>query len=645
MVLHFGYIEGINRIDTPRFTTLAIQTEWMDSKEQVHIDTTFYPPHYKNKIRVSTEDIDFNTSINYLWFEYQRKRYYYFIDSIDYINEDLIEFDITMDYIQTYMFNIRVTNSIIERKFINRLIKDENNNRIINRNYIREDVSSKLYEKQPKHYFRDNEKYAIILKMTQFTTGTSNIFRGTVIDDEENIYNDSFQYWIYIPSNTATAFRYNGVDYPTNKAYDCLVEEIMAAPVCIDAYYVPISGINGISIIGGTTIAEITNIVVDGIICTPSFYGGSLQYTFAPIVRWLGTISGAQNPSAFLQFGGGIIDEFYQYNDRYIDNPALYEPVVGDTFRVNNIPALCDENYSYFAIGNEYTTVVIPTHYYKRGRIKALLIFNLVNGTTNINCDFTYEDNNNYGLCTVDTNIKNLNLVNDTYIQYVANNSNRWSTAGLKAGLSAVDAVVSVVSTATFAGLDISRVLKDKRNYTKVRQQLKVGSQRQIQNIKTRTAESVVDDTAGLISGIISPLVNQKIQDENMMMAPDNPKQFGDGISILLSPLHKFFYQEYKVRDFEQCAQYYHRNGYKVLEYTNEINDIFSYFDNRYYFNIMKFSDINLHLLGVIEDEETLAGIEERLMDGIRAWNVQRTGVVIGDFTYDNCENDYLGGA
>ena len=92
MNIYFGYIEGISRIDTPYFATLGEQEDYFDSHEVVTIDTTFYPPHYLNKIKVDTDEISFNVNVNYLWFEYNSKRYYYFIDDVEYISDDALPF-------------------------------------------------------------------------------------------------------------------------------------------------------------------------------------------------------------------------------------------------------------------------------------------------------------------------------------------------------------------------------------------------------------------------------------------------------------------------------------------------------------------------------------------------------------------------
>ena len=59
MTLHFGYIEGISRIDTPYFANIAEQENYFDSHEVVTIESSFYPPHYLNEIKVDTDDVDF----------------------------------------------------------------------------------------------------------------------------------------------------------------------------------------------------------------------------------------------------------------------------------------------------------------------------------------------------------------------------------------------------------------------------------------------------------------------------------------------------------------------------------------------------------------------------------------------------------
>ena len=125
-------------------------------------------------------------------------------------------------------------------------------------------------------------------------------------------------------------------------------------------------------------------------------------------------------------------------------------------------------------------------------------------------------------------------------------------------------------------------------------------------------------------------------------MSPDSIRQAGDSTSAFISSQGYVKYRTLTVLDYEQCANYYHRNGYKVNWYVNNIEEPFSYIQNRYYFNILKVSDCDLHLRNYIENESDMDNIKDRLIDGIRLWNVENVGVSIGDFTYDNVELDYL---
>lgn len=137
MLIRFYYIKGISLTDTLYFQSLTAQSTYFITHTVTTIDTTFYPPHYRNSIKIEKTDISPNTAINYLSFTYQGKEYYYFIDNVRYINEDVYALDIEMDTIQTYMFNIVIESCHIDRKFIDRY-----NNALFNRSYIRENFSS-----------------------------------------------------------------------------------------------------------------------------------------------------------------------------------------------------------------------------------------------------------------------------------------------------------------------------------------------------------------------------------------------------------------------------------------------------------------------------------------------------------------------
>lgn len=135
------YVEGIDEVDTPWFDTIGEQTAFFDKHIVWHDDESYYPPYFMNAIRLSSEDIPFNSStgkVNYCFLDYEGKRYYYFIDSIDYVTDDLVEITIEMDTIQTYLFDMLISKPTISRMAIKRWGA---NGDAINRDYIRENLS------------------------------------------------------------------------------------------------------------------------------------------------------------------------------------------------------------------------------------------------------------------------------------------------------------------------------------------------------------------------------------------------------------------------------------------------------------------------------------------------------------------------
>lgn len=137
MELNFIYINGLNEIDTIHFDSIEDRNKYM-SQGQVKTVVTeaFYPPHYHLSIRLDTDDIDLNTTANYLSFEYNDKWYYYFIQSIRYVNENILEFSLKMDTIMTYYFDADKYSGVVERNTIKRWNGDN-----FNRDYIQENVS------------------------------------------------------------------------------------------------------------------------------------------------------------------------------------------------------------------------------------------------------------------------------------------------------------------------------------------------------------------------------------------------------------------------------------------------------------------------------------------------------------------------
>ena len=133
------------------------------------------------------------------------------------------------------------------------------------------------------------------------------------------------------------------------------------------------------------------------------------------------------------------------------------------------------------------------------------------------------------------------------------------------------------------------------------------------------------------------------------VFAPDYYKNVGTVGITQIDSSTKVMYRLDRVEDIESCGQYYHRNGYLVNEYINDDRDIFSYVNTRYYYNILKLSDADIHMKNTIESAEIVDEIKSRLFKGLRLWNykalISKEGtatIEIGDFSYDNVEKSYI---
>lgn len=164
-------ILGLSRTDTLYFTDIYDQVSFYNNNIVTSIESTFYPPHYTNKIRIDITEYAYLPTINYLSFEYLNMVYYYFIDSINYINDSVLELNITMDTIQTYMFKMTIYNAHVERALINRFKYGENEKVLINRDYERENYSRREHTINRK--VLSTGKYWLVVKLLKQPTSVN----------------------------------------------------------------------------------------------------------------------------------------------------------------------------------------------------------------------------------------------------------------------------------------------------------------------------------------------------------------------------------------------------------------------------------------------------------------------------------------
>ena len=56
------YVRGINRYDTPYFPNITAQEDYFEGKVFSSLDA-WYPPHYDNTIRLTSDDISFKGNL------------------------------------------------------------------------------------------------------------------------------------------------------------------------------------------------------------------------------------------------------------------------------------------------------------------------------------------------------------------------------------------------------------------------------------------------------------------------------------------------------------------------------------------------------------------------------------------------------
>lgn len=104
MTITFYYIPAISVNSEPFFADASSRTSILHSKIVKVWDTSYVPPLYTNKIKITTDILPFNLRANYVKIPKFGFDWYYFIDSFTYINETTYFINLSIDAIQTFYF-------------------------------------------------------------------------------------------------------------------------------------------------------------------------------------------------------------------------------------------------------------------------------------------------------------------------------------------------------------------------------------------------------------------------------------------------------------------------------------------------------------------------------------------------------------
>lgn len=623
------WVKGISRIDTPIFDSLVDQEHFFSESESYTIpNNSFYPPHFKNRILLNTSDINFKSQRNYLSLEYGSKTYYYFIDSIEYVSEDVIALNITMDVIQTFMFSINIISAEKERESIKRWINNK-----INRDYIRENVSSGdfmlkyktkvlpssmknelddsqtgisgwIIAKEPPSAFEtDSLVYVRLDNKTLFTGFEYHLFpliTGNVTEIKlTNSGNIDAQGQIVDPSGVVT------------RSYDSIYKNLYTETDMQSIYYIP------------------GNPFVDAFY-TKTFPGYGLVIVYDDnVIKY-------QAAKCFTPNG------LYDYEDLYYLDvaPIAREEYIGEfskntaterPFNWAYCPQLLDSNYYRLEWGEQSNDKAL----YPSERITEiadpirLSLYSDFMAGSRMYSIHAVDDLNYYGQPSYNANefdssayLNNpitFDLMSVAWRDYVAYNSMSIVTSIVGKVVSAVAGGATMAAGMGVSGMSMEEatsMYKAMSGWSDDITPYSAAENSEMRRVlSSGEGSESLSEPPNMSSGNSKPLVALG----NAIFAPSSGKVNGNATYQYFINNFSPDYSIYYVRDMEQCAEYFESYGYLVNVHIHDktLQD----FNNRYYYDVIKLANIKLDIADQIATTQLKLKITERLTAGLRLWH------------------------
>lgn len=673
------YVEGINKEDTPYFSSKEAQESYFSTCVVAPVDDDgFYPPYYRNEIKLSTDNLSLNTKANYLSLFYEGKYYYYFINNCTYISQDVISISIEMDVIQTYMFDISVQNGIIERKFINRWNAD-----LINRNYIRENFSNGLFDLYKRFVFNksndfttymlnkagielqqggtpddptypdnikifesDETEYWIIFKcsdrinvdktditLSEYSQGHQSNIKSTYTYNEifDNAQECKTLYYYYgLPFNSKVVksgkINLNGLDFDFTASMMSVAKE----SVVVAAYLLPCSCF--------------PDIILNGINCYGPLNSDLANMKKAIVLDWKDGVFGSVRCGVIkfpytIQFAS-LLDVHSLYFSKNKEKSKKFES--------KYCPVMIDENYIRLSFGEPDNSTTFQLHL-STDPTFILEYLNDIDGARyyNIYPNNIYSEEkgiNNYYQCLLcSPNISQYDLMSDKWLEYLNYNKATIPLTLLSFGVTALTGFSNYAVAAGAINTGINAILSNPKSYDRRYKEPRPLRKKPKAQYNKLYDEGVENDREYALeaAGDVSSTLNSLSSAANAYLAPIGSRVCGTAGTDIAS---KSIYPqsvEYRVADFDYVSWVYHLNGYLVNEVVNNIDNIFEYVNTRYYYNVLKMGVCNIHL-DCLELDNAIVNITARLNAGIRLWNVENSDVVMGDTQYDNVEKSLL---
>lgn len=627
---------GISRLDEPCFENISQQTLYFNSLESTTIDAV-YPPYYTNKISFSTEDINIAEKYNYLSLQFNGKYYYYFIDDISYINEDIFELQITMDTIQTFMFDFSIINATVTRNSIKRW----GNFETINRKYIRENLSKGafLHDTYTEYGVNYNIRFAIAYSTKAFSN--NDVSTCDIIDGTISVPTGLYAYIIPIfDSTTIAAANANGgklkygwyrldpdLPSPSNSTYvgvefnwtDFNINKLIDNPYITNIIYINSLCTSTVFDYEFTDNTNTINGVSELYIRTKRMALKGKEEKIYPQVNstYLATIDNVQYPYLSVK---SLPNYFVNIDTLY---PKIFtkNTSLGVKFDSKFVPQLMDENYISFKFGERGTMCEFPLHKSTKSK---LYLYQGVDLFTGIRCYFMSDsDSRSDNLFTLVStpNAQTFNLINDAWNNYYANNKATLGTLGT------TSAIANILYKGGYSNYNNSVILSAKYKS---------------QDVASPMAKMGLLNT-GL--NVINYGVDRLITRENLENAPGSVIQTGTITTDALNKSAQLVFSKMYVSDIYECAEELEHYGYKQNMDISNVDNVFSKLNIRYYYNIIKLEDISIKekiLIGNVLKSDLIARFE----NGLRMWNYNNGDLLTDGIGYrlafDNVEKDYL---
>lgn len=638
--------EGYNENNIYNFPDAGAREKYFDKYVIQTIADSFYPPYYKNAINLSTDDFNiYGKCFNYVRISNETQVYYYFVRDIRYVNQTLYTAYIEMDTITTFLFDIQLTDVCIARKFIDRYNKDDT----INRNYLRENVSTAIMKQIQREYLKasrgtDQTDGLIIIKLSDKPYGKANT-DFCKLQTLRYLYRFEFVpqngYYCILPFNksilTANEFKMiaiydNGTQVEKGTySFFMTLKELSKATKVTEMYIVPGNPLTNYIHIEGEKMYYHTN-----------------DNDHTPIDRCSNVdcdIFNNENSACFLLTGITIIPNITEFRKSI---GFTLQNKKETPFNKMFVPCLLDSNYYRISFGerNYQTTDLLE---YADKDLFTLTYQGMIDGTRFyfIGIDDYYTSvlaDNKYLMTLYTSEWNNYNAYNKASIGMAMGNYalscfgfGYGTNSSLKSTYAGNQQLIDTIySTPSYLDKRYKSPMLNTKGAT-LMDYLTPGEANAKRSAKVSATNKAI--------GEASSLVHTATQEYNAWLAPNSVRASYDLDNVFVSRCEDLVYVLYQVEDIEQVAQYYHRNGYLVNEYYNDPCMLFSlinYVENRYYFNILKLANCNVDLLLFTAGEDIKEDIEYRLNMGIRIWNYDVND--IGNYSYDNVERKYING-